>query len=230
MSNKIAHAPKTVLAILGDIAKDATFILDGVADEHGADCFVSARMLKYTMADALAAFGKKTAPAMARGAVFLVVSYLNGSQSLAGLAKDAACPRWLGQAMAATFEAIRPFRPTVADVALHVGALLDRIAAVGAKPTAEKADAADDAADTDGTVNPTNPDIPVHGSDAALAASAQYARRERQRADTARRLRALRATVSAQAGEIAALRAALAAAQSAAAPKKRAAKREAIAA
>lgn len=213
---KVAHVPVTFLKVVADIRKDAAFIVNGIADDHGADSGISARMLRYTLADACAAFGKKDTSAQARALIYLVVAYLNGSNGIEGLTKS--LPRWLAQVFRNHFEALRPAQPIAADVLLHVGAMLDRAEKVGAAPKVEKDDVG---GETTGTVNPTNPDIPTHGTDAAKAVSAQFARREAQRTKTAQRVRALRATVAAQSALIAELRAMLAAQKETAAPAKK---------
>ena len=213
---KVAHVPATFLKVVAGIRKDAAYILNTITDDHGADSGISARMLRYTLADACAAFGKKDTSAQARALIYLVVAYLNGSNGLDGLTKP--LPRWLAQVFRNHFETIRPAQPVASDVLLHVDALLARAEKVGAAPKAEKDDVGDD---TDGTVNPTNQNIPTQGTDAARAVSAQFARRESQRAKTAQRVRALRATVAAQSALIAELRAMLAAQKETAAPAKK---------
>lgn len=212
---KTAHVPSAVLKLVPAIRKDAAYILQTITDEHGADSAVSARMLRYTLSDAASAFGKRDASSMARGLVYLVVAYLNGTNGLEGLCKP--LPKWLAQIMRDHLETIRPFKPTASDVLMHVGAMLDRAEKVGAAPKAEKADAGEE---TTGTENPVNPAIPTHGTEAAKAVSAVFARREAQRAATAKRVRALRATVAQQSQEIAELRAMLAAQQESAKPKR----------
>lgn len=213
-ANKIAHVPAAVVKLVPAIRKDAAFILQTITDDHGADSGISARMLRYTLADAASAFGKRDASSMARGLVYLVVAYLNGTNGLDGLTKP--LPKWLAQVMRSHFETIRPAQPTCADVQQHVGALVDRIEKVGAAPKKESADAEQ----TTGTENPINPAIPVHGTEAAMAVSAVFARREKQRTITAKRVRALRATVAQQSQVIAELRAMLAAQQESAKPKR----------
>lgn len=218
---KVAHVPAAVLKLVPAIRKDAAFILQTITDDHGADSGISARMLRYTLADAASAFGKRDASSMARGLVYLVVAYLNGTNGIDGLCKP--LPKWLAQVMRDHFETIRPAQPTAADALMHVGAMLDRAEKVGAAPKVEKAD---DAEETTGTENPVNPAIPTHGTDAAKAVSAVFARREKQRAATAKRVHALRATVAQQSQVIAELRAMLAAQQETAKPKR--AKRTAV--
>lgn len=213
---KVAHVPVTFLKVVANVRKDAAYIVTGVTDDHGAESGISARMLRYTLADASAAFGKRDTCAQARALIYLVVAYLNGSNGLDGLTKP--LPRWLAQVFRNHFETIRPAQPIAADVLLHVGAMLDRAEKVGAAPKVEKSD---DAGETVGTMNPINQNIPTHGTDAAKAASAQFARRESQRAKTAHRVRALRATVSAQSALIAELRAMLAAQKEPTAPAKK---------
>lgn len=190
---KVAHVPAATLKLVPSIRKDAAFILQTITDDHGADCGISARMLRYTLADAASAFGKRDASSMARGLVYLVVAYLNGTNGIDGLCKP--LPKWLAQVMRDHFETIRPAQPTATDALLHVGAMLDRAEKVGAAPKVEKADGAEE---TTGTENPVNPLIPTHGTEAAAAVSAVFARREKQRAATAKRVRALRATVANQ--------------------------------
>lgn len=190
---KVAHVPTAILKLVPAIRKDAAFILETITLDHGADSGISARMLRYTLADAASAFGKRDASSMARGLVYLVVAYLNGTNGIDGLTKP--LPKWLAQVMRDHFETIRPAQPTAADTLLHVGAMLDRAEKVGAAPKVEKADGAEE---TTGAENPVNPLIPVVGTDAAAAVSAVFARREKQRAATAKRVRALRATIANQ--------------------------------
>ena len=190
---KVAHVPAAVLKLVPAIRKDSAYIIQTITDEHGADSAISARMLRYTLADAASALGRKDANAMARSFVYLAVAYLNGTNGLDGLCKPLS--KWAAQILRAHFETIRPFKPTAAEALMHVGAMLDRAEKVGVAPKAEKAD---DAEETTGTENPVNPAIPTHGTDAAKAVSAVFARREKQRAATAKRVRALRATIANQ--------------------------------
>lgn len=129
---KIAFVPMAFLKVVSGVRKDAAFILQTVQDEHGADSAISARMIRYTLADASAAFGRRDQTAQARGLVYLTASYLNGTNSLDGLTKP--LPRWLAQVFRAHFETIRPYQPTAADVLQHVSAILDRAAFIGAAP------------------------------------------------------------------------------------------------
>ena len=188
---KVAHVPAATLKLIPAIRKDAAYIIQTITDEHGADSAISARMLRYTLADAVSAFGKKDANAMARSVIYLITAYLNGTNGLDGLCKP--LPKWLAQVFRATEEPIRPFKPTAKDVLMHVEVLLCKMEHVGAAP---KKESADDAEETTGTENPVNPAIPTHGTEAAAAVSAQFKRREAQRTATAKRVRALRATIA----------------------------------
>jgi mRNA-degrading endonuclease toxin of MazEF toxin-antitoxin module len=234
---KVAHVPAATLKALADIRKSVTFIVRGITDDHGAETSVSARMLRFGLADAASAFGKKSPEAQGRALVYLSVAYLNGTQSMDGIRK--ACPTWLGQVVAEVCEPLKRFAPMPPDVERVALAMADAMEKRGAVPKKEKTESAT----AEGTVNPTNATIPVHGTEAAKAASAVFARREAQRKALARKVRTMRehergaralflaasSALKAAQAEIIRLQAELAAAQAPSMPK-RASRKQAVAA
>ena len=188
---KTAFVPVAVFKTLEGIRKDAAFILQTVQDEHGVDTAISARMIRYTLADASAAFGRKDSTAQARGLVYLVTSFLNGTNGLDGLTKP--LPKWLSQVFRAHFETIRPYQPTADDVLQHVGAILDRAEKVGVAPKKAEAPAEAEAE------APTEADTTADGQSNAAhnKRQDQIARKLRARTTAARRIRELRAQVRA---------------------------------